>query len=760
MSEINTYGSSVNGNGIIAIDHVPDHHVDHFTEADLELLSAPEDPPGLFSLGNIWGMARRKRVLVMGLAFGVALLMGMKSYQQKDNYAGTFQILVEPITDKNKVADLTGEVEPPSTEEYDYGTQFEVLLSPEVLEPIVQKISVKYPEVTLAELSQKLNVYRLGETKTIEIQYSNENPLQVTYVLEKVAEGYMNYSLSEQKKELSRGIEFINAQKPELQSRVNKLQSKIQKLRQEHNFIDPLKHAEKLDTNRDEISQQRQAIQQQIEKIRFKYDTLLDQKQQNVILNESKEYAEFKNQFNALERQIAVELARFGENSPTIKLLRQQQANLEPLLQKEALRTLNNQVTNTFNELQTLITEERNLSQAERRLTALFQQTPTLTRYYDQLQMELSIANESLGEFTSAGLQLQLQATKSESPWELIRPVSSPVAQPKGSFAKGLINGFVMGILLSLVIAFIYERFQGAFFTISDLKQRSRLPILGTIPFQRKLKTAEFNSQVVDWRPLLKSSSNGHDPLLNGTLESKDVIELDTSGDWDDLDDVEILGAPVPQGTSAEFLEAFRTLNTYINRVRFYDGRWSLAVTSAARGDGRTTVAIHLAQAAAAMGSKVLLVDAHLQGNQRDASHFLGVEGRPGLGDYLMGHNSLKEVIRRLNWEPNLYFINAGTFSPDATRLLASEKMGEFMDSVNQSFDAVIYITPAILGLADLAILSKKTNGTLFVVKFGKRGGIPNLSEAVERLKTAKIPVVGLVANHVKDYSIKSFLRN
>ncbi len=740
-----------------------ENHLDQFTEADVELLSEPEDPPGLFSLGNLWGMARRKRVLVMGLAFGLALFMGLKASQQETVYSGSFQILVEPVTDKNKIDKLTGDGEDTSSrDEYDYGTQFEVLLSPKVLEPMVQVISVDFPDVTLGHLSQKLSVYRLGETKTIEVKYSSENREQVKYVLEKVAEGYLNYSLNEQKEELSRGIEFVNEQKPLLEKRANSIKAKIQRLRQENNFIDPIKHAEQLSSNRSEVSQQRQTVQRQIAKLKFEYETLLDQKKEQIIVNESKGYAEFKNQFDALERQIAIELARFGENSPTIKLLRQQQANLEPLLQEEAERTLNNQIAAVYNDLQTLIAEENNLSKTERKLTILFQQTPALARYYDELQRELAIANESLSKFISSGQELQLQASQGESPWKLIRPVSTPKAQPRSTFARGALNGFVAGIVLSLVIAFIYERFQGAFFTVNDLKQRSRLPVLGTIPYQKNLKEAAFNSQVVDWRPILEESQqNGHHSDESREVRAlRDVIELDTSGDWQELEDVEVLAAPVPQGTSNDFLEAFRTLNTYINRVRFYDGQWSLTVTSAARGEGRTTVAVHLAQAAAAMGSRVLLVDAHLQGGQKDASHFLGVEGKPGLGDYLLGRHSLKEVIRRLTWEQNLYFINAGTFPPDATRLLASDKMEEFMDSVNRSFDVVIYITPAVMGLADLAILSKKTDGTLFVVKFGKWGGVRNLPAAIEQLKTARIPVVGLVANNVKDYSIKWFLRN
>ncbi|MCM1981601.1 polysaccharide biosynthesis tyrosine autokinase [Lyngbya confervoides] len=729
-----------------------------FTEADIELLSQPEDPPGYFSPGKLWGMARRKRVLVMGLAFGLSLFMGFRSYRQQTFYESSFQILVEPITEQQELSDeLTGEKPSSSNQEYDYTTQLEVLMSPQVLEPIVQRIGIEYPDVTLDHLSNSLNIYRLGETKAIEVKYKSEDPVKVKVVLEEVAEGFLNYSLNEQKARLGQGIEFVNVQTPIVRKRVNEIQSKIQKLRQDFQFIDPETHAEELQSKRTELGQQRQTLQRNIEGLRFRYDTLKEELEQQLVLNESPAYQEFKTQFNALERQIAIELARFGENSPTIKMLRQQQANLEPLLRQEAERAVRNQMANVFNEMQIAVTEEQSLAKSEQRINQRFQQMPAITRYYTDLQRELKVASESLERFISSGQALQTQAAQNEVPWQLIRPPQDAVALPKGSFAKGAVNGFVMGVLLSLVIAFLYERFQGAFFTVSDLSQRTRLPILGTIPYQRRLKDAGYQDHVVDWRPILELTESLE--VLHDTAAYGDRIELNDSPDWDELEDVEVLATPVPKGTSNDFLESFRTLNTYINRVKFPQGRWALTITAADRGEGRTTIAIHLAQAAAAMGKKVLLVDAHLQGHDRDASTFLGMEDKPGLGDYLMGHNSLKTVIRRLPWEKNLYFINSGTFPPDATRVLASQKMYEFMGKVRETFDIVIYDTPPMMGLADLAILSKCTDGTLFVVKFAKWGAVTSLPASLEQLKTARIPVVGLVANSVKDYSIKWFLR-
>jgi Mrp family chromosome partitioning ATPase len=65
--------------------------------------------------------------------------------------------------------------------------------------------------------------------------------------------------------------------------------------------------------------------------------------------------------------------------------------------------------------------------------------------------------------------------------------------------------------------------------------------------------------------------------------------------------------------TDSPFLEAFRSLYTNIRLISANRPITSLAVSSAVPGDGKSTVAINLALAAAAIGQRVLLVDADLR---------------------------------------------------------------------------------------------------------------------------------------------------
>jgi succinoglycan biosynthesis transport protein ExoP len=67
-------------------------------------------------------------------------------------------------------------------------------------------------------------------------------------------------------------------------------------------------------------------------------------------------------------------------------------------------------------------------------------------------------------------------------------------------------------------------------------------------------------------------------------------------------------------------------------------------VSSAVAGDGKSTVALHLTATAAAVGQRVLLVDADLRCRQLHAK--LGLPNVRGLGDAISTDISLNDAIQ------------------------------------------------------------------------------------------------------------------
>jgi capsular exopolysaccharide synthesis family protein len=201
------------------------------------------------------------------------------------------------------------------------------------------------------------------------------------------------------------------------------------------------------------------------------------------------------------------------------------------------------------------------------------------------------------------------------------------------------------------------------------------------------------------------------------------------------------------------FSEAFRTLNTNLRLLGADASIESLVFSSISPGDGKTTISVNVAKAAAAMGQRVLLVDADLRRPQVHAR--LGLDDHYGLSNVLATGLNWKEAIRTIAGHEHLSVLTVGDIPPDPTRLLSSRKMQELMLEWQQShqFDLIVYDLPPIGAFADAKILAALTTGIILVTKIGKTDRFA-LRNAVEELKIAKIPILGVVANNVSQKNI------
>jgi polysaccharide biosynthesis transport protein len=176
-----------------------------------------------------------------------------------------------------------------------------------------------------------------------------------------------------------------------------------------------------------------------------------------------------------------------------------------------------------------------------------------------------------------------------------------------------------------------------------------------------------------------------------------------------------------------------------------------LVVGSSVPAEGKTTIAIQLAQAAAAMGQRVLLVNADLRKStidtpiDRHSNHNL----INGLTDIIAGNAQLMDTVQLLPGEENLYVLLAGSMALDPSSILSSRKMQELMQTCERNFDLVIYDTVP-LNFADSLLLIPHTDGLLMVARLGKVNR-EVLRNSVQTLAVAKVPVLGLVVNMVND---------
>ncbi|MEG0156273.1 MAG: CpsD/CapB family tyrosine-protein kinase [Anaerovoracaceae bacterium] len=211
----------------------------------------------------------------------------------------------------------------------------------------------------------------------------------------------------------------------------------------------------------------------------------------------------------------------------------------------------------------------------------------------------------------------------------------------------------------------------------------------------------------------------------------------------------------INSGGDFHFSEAYKTLRTNLNFMSVNSEYKKILVTSSVPREGKSNVCINLAISLAQSGKKVLLVECDLRKPVMHkylimGSRYKGTGGKraKGLTEVLSGACTYEEVINDLA-EDNLYAMFAGAIPPNPAELLGSKKMKDLVETLEQSFDYIIFDTPPTLVVTDACVLSKITDGVLFVVS-QNQVKIEESKAAVNNLRSVNANIIGAVLNNFK----------
>jgi capsular exopolysaccharide synthesis family protein len=198
-------------------------------------------------------------------------------------------------------------------------------------------------------------------------------------------------------------------------------------------------------------------------------------------------------------------------------------------------------------------------------------------------------------------------------------------------------------------------------------------------------------------------------------------------------------------------IEAFRNLRANLEFFNVDREIRSLIVTSGRKGEGKTMVAVNLAQAYALGGADVILVDADLR--RPTIGPRLGLPKSRGLGATLVGRATLDEVL--IDHEPavtdggRLRVLPAGDAPPNPAELLRSQRMHRLLEELSTMCDLVIFDTSPLLAVSDALPLLDRVSGSLLVARVGEvqRDELLHLKKLLD---VAHCVTVGIVATGVK----------
>jgi len=195
--------------------------------------------------------------------------------------------------------------------------------------------------------------------------------------------------------------------------------------------------------------------------------------------------------------------------------------------------------------------------------------------------------------------------------------------------------------------------------------------------------------------------------------------------------------------------EQFHTLRARLYSLRDTRPIQTLLITSTIAAEGKTFVAMNLAQSIARQrGRRALLVDADLRASRLHIA--LGAPSAPGLSDYLAGESDESAVIQA-GAQEGLFFIPGGKPRSNPAELLANNKLRALFSRVLALFDWIIVDAPPALPVSDASVLSGMCDGVIFVVRAGMTA-FDMAQAACGELRNKNL--LGVVLNGVEEEAI------
>ncbi len=405
-------------------------------------------------------------------------------------------------------------------------------------------------------------------------------------------------------------------------------------------------------------------------------------------------------------------LSQYGPNFPRVQRLQAQMKDMDVLIQKENVNTLNR-----------LESEYREATQREALLSKALDQQKSAANEMAERMVEYNIlkreaeANKALYDGLMTKLkEVDISAALQSSNIRVVDPAMIPAYPSRPAKARNIALAFLVGLVGGIGLALMREYLDNTVKTPDDIETLARLPSLAVVP-----QFAGSNGNGSRKRLLQGASSNGHDKRI------------------------ELVAQHLPK---SQMSEAFRALRTSLLLSQPGRPPQVILVTSALPREGKTTAAANLAVTLAQLGDSTVLIDADLR--KPGVGRLLNLTNSKyaGFSSYLAGVSSLDLVTVPHPEIPNLSAIPTGPLPPNPADLLSSHKLSDAIAELRSKFKFVVIDSPPVMAATDAVILSVQTDGVLLVVRSGETP-----KEAFTRtrdlLTSVKCHLLGVVLNAV-----------
>jgi len=691
-------------------------------------VAGPHVGPGAVGSGfnmtgaDAWRVIRTNLWLIIGVGV-LSTMIGVGLYyyllRKHASYTATGFIQIQPVV----ALDLTQDKQPEVNQQalaIEQRTQAQFLTHESLLSRLFSNPNQNIREtgwfkqfngnVAAAKraLGEDLSVRPIPDSKLVAISMSYKDGKEAKVIVEDV----VNQHLEDQRrmsteKQLERGQAIKAAQRTyerRLEEVMDEIRHKVSQLN-----IDEGGTPGRLVPKEEELKkliEARYEVQRNASLAKRRYDNIVEQQQNGVdppeveeMVSRDQDVIYFKNEVNNLDSRLG-RLSHLGEEHREVQKLRSERDTMQQKLE-EARGVIRTSATAALIE-QAKLDQERTDSQVKEltdRINTTNQDLGQLTNAmsaYLTLRDQESVLRARLQEFKESldriG-QSELQRDLSGVTWG-----QRPETPDRPSFPRipMIVGGCIaLGLALSLGIAFLREILDTSVRSPRDIARVGQLNLLGMIPHE------------------------DDDPQSAG-------VPLHTV----------IFAAP-----HSMMAEQFRQVRTRLQQSAALDATKSILVTSPGPQDGKSMVAANLAAGLALNGRRILLVDANFR--RPEIHKVFNVANDAGFSTVLSSIENFAASVQQTQ-VPNLDVLTSGPKPANATELLESQLLIDFIERALEEYDHVIFDSGPMLVVSETVALAPRVDGVITVVRArsNSRGLLQRMRDEIRKLKAEHLGVV------------------
>lgn len=306
-----------------------------------------------------------------------------------------------------------------------------------------------------------------------------------------------------------------------------------------------------------------------------------------------------------------------------------------------------------------------------------------------QIQSEISRLQRHVGQFTTKIIDMASKSSDAIVTRVIADPKGRGKIWPKPLLVVGGSTGVTaaVGIGLAFMLFFMDTRFTDAV----AIEHRLAMPFIGGIP---------------RWERVIKNL----DPDVSIVMDKEHANAVS---------------------------ESYRSLRVNLERSINEKKGYSLLLTSADAGEGKSITSANLGIAFSWTGRKVLMIDADLR--RPNLHNALGLKSsQTGFAQFLVGEvKDWHTIVQKTDFE-NVDFIQAGKFLYEAPELCSTSRLKKLFAEMADEYDLILFDTAPVGRIVDTAMIARAVDGIMFVTLHGKTS-VSAMRHALKRLEGTNV---------------------